>query len=271
MEYLYATIKTRNMEKIKAVQIGYGRWGKRLALTAEKFCALSIADRESFEKHLVDPGVQAVIIATPINTHYEIAKRALEAHKDVFLEKPGTDSSEKLGELIAIAKRNDLIFQIGYEFAYANDVEEMKNAVESGSVKKISFVWNKWGTFETHPVINLLVHELSILKAIGVWPIEITKYEEVKGEHNLDSIRVEAKANEISITFDIDRASEIKEKIVTLETDKGKQEWRDGRTPLVEEEIKAFINSIVSRRTPITDGNFAKEILEAIEKIPYRS
>ncbi len=259
------------MEKLKVAQIGMGKWGKKLSLVAAKYSELIIADRESFDSYLADKEIQAVIIATPIDTHFEIAMRALEANKHVFLEKPGTDSSQKIAELAVEAEKRELVLQIGYEFAYAREIGEMQALLQSGKVKKISFVWKKWGTFELHPVINLLVHELSIIKACGIQNIEITKYEETKGEHNPDSIHIEAKSGNLEIIFDIDRASEIKEKTVTLEGDMDKFEWKDGGTNLVDLEMEAFISSIQNKSAPLTDGKFGKEILQIIEKLPYRA
>lgn len=268
---LYATIKFTNMEKIKAAQIGFGKWGKKLALVVEKYFDLSIVDRENFSEYLKDPKVRAVFIATPIDTHFDIALRALQSGKHVFLEKPGTDSSDKLKILTEEADRRDLVLQIGYEFTFAPDIAEMKSVLENEKVSKVRFEWHKWGSFDFHPVINLLVHELSILKTIGIWPINITKYEERDGEYHPDSIHIEAKHNDIEITFDIDRTSEIKEKIITIESAKGRQEWRDIHTSLVDDETMAFASAIAHGTKPLPDGHFAEDILRTIESIPYRA
>lgn len=278
------------MEKMKVAIVGLGKWGKVLAPAFDKYASISFLvhndspeTKEWAKSHfpeakatrdldlaLNDKSVKAVAIATPINTHFEIALKALKAKKHVFLEKPATDSSEKLGQLISAAEQGSLNLQIGYEFIFAEDVKDMRKIIDSGEVTRISFEWKKWGSFEFHPVINLLVHELSILKAIGVWPIDITRYIEAEGDHKPDGIRVEAKSKNIEISFDIDRVSMIKEKTVTIETKSEKFVWKDGRAMLVDTEVKAFLDSIQNQTKPVADGQFAKEILETIEKIPYR-
>ncbi len=259
------------MEKIKAIQIGFGKWGKKLALATEKYFDLAITDRASFEKHLANRDVEAVFIATPINTHYEIALKALEAGKHVFLEKPGGESALKLKELADIANDKGLTFQIGYEFIFGTDIEGMRKVLEGKKVNQISFEWKKMGTFDFHPVINLLVHELSILLALQVWPISITQYKEVKGEHDPDSVHIEARSGDIDIVFDIDRNSELKEKTIRMKAGEEEYSWQSGSEPLVNLEIQAFLNSINMKMKPIATGEFGAEILRTIEQIPYRA
>ena len=277
------------MEKPNIALVGVGKWGRRLAPALDKSTKLSyLVDKEpqetkkwiaenfpkaksteNLDEVLGNPDVEAVAIATPIDTHFDIAKRALQADKHVFLEKPGGDSSQNLAELTEEAEKRNLVLQIGYEFVFVPEVEEMKKILKVEKVKKISFEWKKWGTFDFHPVINLLVHELSILKAVGIWPITITKYEETKGEHNPDKVHIEAKAGNTDVTFDIDRVSEVKEKTIIIETDNGKRVWKNGRASLIKAEIEAFVDSIQNGTKPIPDGRFAKEILETIEQIHY--
>ena len=68
---------------------------------------------------LGDPDVQAIVIATPNDTHYELAKAAIEAGKDVFCEKPMTTSPQESAELVqAMRQRPQQIFQVGYMKRY---------------------------------------------------------------------------------------------------------------------------------------------------------
>ena len=130
-------------------------------------------------------------------------------------------------------------------------------------------MWKKWGSFKAHPVINLLVHEISILKALCFNNVKITKYNETKGDNDPDSIYVEAKSNNTIITFEISRASHSKEKIVVIETNENKYELMDENENLIKNEIEEFMSSIKNKTKPLTDGQFAKEILETIEQINY--
>lgn len=277
------------MEKPETALIGVGRWGKKLANVLAKETDLTylvhggsentkswikenlpqIESGQDLETVLHDPDVNAVAIATPINTHFKIALQALEAGKNVLLEKPGGENVEELETLIQEAKKRDLVFQVGYEFTFSEKLKEIQQELEGQKIKKISFSWEKWGTFETHPVINLLVHEISIAKVLGLNNIEITKYEETKGEHNPDSVYIEARSDDTEISFFINRASKETKKLVTIETENKKYEWLAGGEDLLTLEIRSFLQSVKQKTTPEISGQFAKEILETVSKIPY--
>jgi len=277
------------MEKAKIALIGIGSWGKKLAPELDRQANLTylmhkdspetamwtkenfpkVKSTNNLEEILSDPTILAVVIATPIITHFDIALKALQASKNIFLEKPGGKNSEELNKLTLEAQKRDLIIQVGYEFTYSEKLKEIKEKIGNEHINKISFVWKKWGSFKAHPVINLLVHEISILKALGFNNVKITKYNETKGDNDPDSIYVEAKSNNTIITFEISRASHSKEKIVVIETNENKYELMDENENLIKNEIEEFMSSIKNKTKPLTDGQFAKEILETIEQINY--
>ena len=75
---------------------------------------------QNYEAVLADADVQAIVIATPNDTHYELAKAAIEAGKDVFCEKPMTTSPHESAELVqAMRQRPQQIFQVGYMKRYS--------------------------------------------------------------------------------------------------------------------------------------------------------
>lgn len=268
--------------------VGIGSWGKNLAKELYKQgVLLEVVDSSKeetkswieenipdvkiagdLEEILTNPEIKAVVVATPIKTHFEIALKIIQAGKDLFLEKPATEKSTDVEILISEAKKKNIIFQVGYEFFYDPALQAVKEKIKNETIKNISFVWKKWGSFKAHPVINLLVHEISILKSLGFKDVKILKYTEIKGENDPDGIEVEALSGEIPVTFTIDRASKEKSKTVTIETDRNNYVVESLNVDLLGEEIKNFISNIENRTTPKTDGNFAKEILEIIESIP---
>ena len=67
-----------------------------------------------FQEMISDPELDAVVIATPVITHYELAKQALEAGKHVFVEKPQAQSSAEAEELLALAEECDRVLMPGY-------------------------------------------------------------------------------------------------------------------------------------------------------------
>src|SRR5262249_32499420 len=72
-----------------------------------------------FEEILGDPDVDAVVIATPVSTHYPLAMSALQAGKHSFVEKPLAGSSGEIRELVAQAEENDLVLMPGHTFLYS--------------------------------------------------------------------------------------------------------------------------------------------------------
>ena len=118
--------------------IGIGRWGKNLIREFSKFAIISkcvhqgnlenmkwldtnypeISSTTNIADVLDDPKIDAIVIATPINTHYKIIKNALESGKNVFVEKPMTQTTSEADNLIKIAKRKNLSLFVGYIFMY---------------------------------------------------------------------------------------------------------------------------------------------------------
>lgn len=117
---------------------------------------------------LLDSGVDAVAIATPIGTHYELARKALLQGKHVFVEKPLAHSSAKARELDSLAESLGLTLMTGHTFIYSPPVVEIKKLIESGSLGEInylSFSRVNLGLYQkdVDVVWDLAVHDVSIL------------------------------------------------------------------------------------------------------------
>jgi len=80
----------------------------------------------SFEEILINKKIKSVLIITPSSSHYSLSKRALEAGKNVFVEKPFTLDSNKARELIDLAKKMDLILMVGMIFRFHQGILELK-------------------------------------------------------------------------------------------------------------------------------------------------
>lgn len=112
--------------------------------------------------------IQAVVIATPVFTHYELAKQALEKGKHVLLEKPATNSVKQAQELIALAKKKNLLLMVDHTFLYTGAVQKMKELISSGIIGKPMYFDSSrinLGLFQ--PDVNVLwdlaPHDISIL------------------------------------------------------------------------------------------------------------
>ena len=79
-----------------------------------------------------DPNVDAVVIATPVETHFDLALAALRAGKHVLVEKPITASSDEASRLIDEAQARNLVLMVGHTFVYTGAVRKMKELSETG-------------------------------------------------------------------------------------------------------------------------------------------
>jgi len=172
---------------IRVGQAGLGEWGKNLARNFADLADLAwltdpadgkeqvFAARypqarwaSSFEEMLADPDLQAVVIATPVPTHYELAKQALEAGKHVFVEKPPAMKAAEIDELVAIAEERDLVLMPGHLLLYHPGVQKLKELIDSGSLGEVLMVYGNrqnLGVIRKHEnaLWSLGVHDLSVI------------------------------------------------------------------------------------------------------------
>ena len=87
-----------------------------------------------------DDDIDAIVVATPTLSHFEITKNSLLAGKHTFIEKPMTHSSIKCEELIEISEKNKLIVMVGHTFIYSAPVRKIKEIVSSGELGKLQYI-----------------------------------------------------------------------------------------------------------------------------------
>ena len=120
------------------------------------------------------------MIATPVPTHYELAKAALEAGKHVFVEKPPAMKGGEIDELVALAEERDLVLMPGHLLLYHPGVQKLKELVDSGALGEVLCVYgNRQNLGRIRPYENALwslgVHDLSvILFLLDEDPVEAT-------------------------------------------------------------------------------------------------
>jgi predicted dehydrogenase len=123
--------------------------------------------------------VDAIVVATPPSTHHEIAMKALEAGKHVFVEKPLATSGADCEALIARAKENGVILMVGHTFLYTAAVNKIKDLVKSGELGDIFYINTtrvNLGIFQDdiNVLWDLAPHDVSILNYIlGGAPEEV--------------------------------------------------------------------------------------------------
>jgi predicted dehydrogenase len=175
-------------EPIGAAVVGCGYWGPNLARNlAERseFRLLALCDRDpirldalasrhqdalalsNLDQVLCDEAIEAVIVATPPQTHHAIVKRVLEAGKHALVEKPLATRLSDAQELADIATEADLVLMPGHTFIYSPAVNAVRDLIQDGTVGDIHFVTSSrmnLGKYQSDGVVcDLAPHDLSIL------------------------------------------------------------------------------------------------------------
>lgn len=129
---------------------------------------------------LGDASVDAVAISTPVASHYELARRALEAGKHVMVEKPITRTSEQARQLIELAEARDRLLMVGHVFEYNASILALKDLVDRGELGRVlymTFVRTNLGPVRTdvNALWDLASHDLSIMRCLlGEPPKDVT-------------------------------------------------------------------------------------------------
>jgi predicted dehydrogenase len=120
------------------------------------------------ERVLADGAVEAVIIATPVHTHYSLAAQALGASKHVFVEKPLAPSGELADDLAELAADRQRILMCGHTFVYSPPVRAVKRMLEAGTLGDVYFISSSRVNLGLHQrdvsvIWDLAPHDFSIL------------------------------------------------------------------------------------------------------------
>ena len=122
----------------------------------------------SIQRVLADPDVDAVIIATPVHTHYDLAAQALDVGKHTFVEKPLASSTQLADELVRVASERDLTLMCGHTFIYSPPVRAVKRMLEAGKLGDVYFISSSRVNLGLHQrdvsvIWDLAPHDFSIL------------------------------------------------------------------------------------------------------------
>jgi predicted dehydrogenase len=182
----------------RIAQVGLGPWGRNLARNFEQLAELAwLCDLDDerraevaaaypsarltakFDDLLEDDSVEALVVATPVPTHFELARRALDAGKHVFVEKPPAMRGAEMEELCELAEERGRVLMPGHLLLYHPGVQKLKEIVDSGELGDVLYVYGNrqnLGTFRTNEnaLWSLGVHDLSVvLHLLGEEPSEV--------------------------------------------------------------------------------------------------
>ena len=169
--------------------IGYGYWGPNLVrnfaeLSGGRVAAVSdlsakklelvqkrfpgVKTTSDYNEILKDPSIDAVAIATPVDTHFEVGMAALKAGKHVWLEKPMTETSVQARQLVEEADKRKKVLFVDHTFVYTGAVRKMQQLLSTGELGKVLYydsIRVNLGLFQrdVNVISDLAVHDFSIL------------------------------------------------------------------------------------------------------------
>ena len=139
----------------------------------------SVKETQDYKELLKMPDLDGVVIATPVFSHYPLAREFLEQGKHVMVEKPLTHSLDSCLNLIKLAEEKNRILMVGHTFEYTAAVNKIKEIVESGELGKVLYVSCtrvNLGLFQKdiNVVWDLAPHDISIiLYVLGEFPVSV--------------------------------------------------------------------------------------------------
>jgi predicted dehydrogenase len=172
--------------------VGFGYWGPNLArnfFAADEANLSVICDLEEknrkragqlfpgiettadFQSVVENSALDVVVIATPVHTHYDLAKKALESGKHVWLEKPMTQTADQAQELVELAEKRNLILHVDHTFVYTGAVRKMQELVSAGTLGTLQYYDStriNLGLFQhdVDVIWDLALHDFTILDHI---------------------------------------------------------------------------------------------------------
>jgi UDP-2-acetamido-3-amino-2,3-dideoxy-glucuronate N-acetyltransferase len=179
-----------SLNEINVAIIGAGRWGKNHVRTANSLLAANQITVCDFSEHarktvreinseikftanpdeiFSDDRINAVIIATPAETHYEIAKKALENGKHILVEKPITLYPEEAEKLLELSRKLNLKLMVGHVLLYHPAVIRMKEGLRKGEIGRLQYIYSNrlnLGALRTEENVlwSFAPHDISVIQ-----------------------------------------------------------------------------------------------------------
>lgn len=303
--------------------IGCGYWGKNLIRNFDALevmamvCEATLAGRtlaaeiapnveviDTVERVLAAPQVSAVVIATPAETHYELARQALEAGKDVLVEKPLALTYEQGAHLVQLADSARRVLMVGHVLEYNPAVRRLLELVRAGELGKVQYIYsNRLSLGKIRREENILwsfaPHDVAvILRLMGSLPFQVIAcggsylqpniadvtvthllfdngvraHIHVSWLHPFKEQRLVVVGSKKMASFDdvakqlilYDQRVELQAGQPVPIKGKGEEVAFDSAEPL-RLECQAFLDAISSRKPPLTDGKSGLRVLNVLQ------
>ena len=196
----HAVSPTAASKPLRFGLLGYGYWGPLLFSNlsrvdnAEVAVVADLSEKRLAEALHNNPGINvtsniaevfandidAVVIATPLHTHFDLARRALAAGKHVLVEKPLTGSEAEARALIVMAHEQNRTLMVGHTFEYSPEVERLRDIVQGGELGEIYYIHSSrlnLGIFRSDADViwDLAPHDVSMINfVLGSYPVAVS-------------------------------------------------------------------------------------------------
>ncbi|MCS5609333.1 MAG: Gfo/Idh/MocA family oxidoreductase, partial [Candidatus Poribacteria bacterium] len=180
----------QNDQVIRVAQIGVGYWGPNLLrnlMVNPQLIVKAVADLEEDRRVFVktnyptvtverdpeviidDPDVDAVVIATPVSTHYDLAMRCVESGKHVLVEKPMATQVSQIEDIARVANNKNLVAMVGHTFLFNQAVRYIKDLIDRGELGDIRYIYSQRVNLgrirnDVDAMWNLAPHDVSIIQ-----------------------------------------------------------------------------------------------------------
>jgi predicted dehydrogenase len=266
--------------------IGYGYWGPQVlrnfhgtegcevAVVCDKSCESLRRATQAYShirattdpcEVLTSPDIDAVAVVTPVWTHFELAKAALENGKHVFVEKPFTSNAAQAEELIDLAESKDLQIMVDHTFLFTGAVRKIRQLVEDGTLGKLYYYDStrvNLGLFQhdVNVIWDLAPHDLSIVDQLIDDKPEVviaTGQKHLNGFEDLAYITIYFR-NSIIAHINVNWLSPVKVRTTLIGGEKKMLVWNDLDA---DEKIKVYDKGV-----DISNGQSVRDLL-----VSYRS
>lgn len=292
---------------VRVALVGIGRWGKHLLRVLDARCQVAICCHRNdprvdtwlqeqyphvkrtldYREVLGEPTVQAVVIATPVETHFELALLALEAGKHVFVEKPLATSVGDAEQLVHTARKKGRILFVGHVFLYHPLLDTVKRLTAGDPVVYARMTWAKFGTFEEDVLWNLVSHDVAVaMELFGRRPREVALVHARAVVTACDIVTVRLGFDDGGeCVLDVNRCTPGRDKGITILTAGGAvllwagdrlyragpgdalERLESGEQEPLAAEMEAFLASVKSGRPVRSDGAFGLTVVDVVSRL----
>ncbi len=281
-------------KNINLAIIGAGRWGKNHVRTANSLlnaeqitvCDYSEQARKTvkeinpainfttnFDEVLDDDKINSVIIATPAETHYELAKKALKAGKNVLVEKPITLIPEEAEELLNLSLELNLKLMVGHVLLYHPAVLRIKEGLQKGEIGKLQYIYSNrlnLGAIrsEENVLWSFAPHDISVIQyLVEENPTEITARGGAFVQKNIEDTTLTflEYPNNVKAHIFVSWLHPFKEQRMTVIGDKGMYVFEDSAKT---EKLKLYRKGFIMHEDTIEKFESEYEVVEIEQKMP---